>query len=537
MKKNILFLAVCAMSFFMFPSCSDSTPSVEQPEDNGSQNTDSDDDNDENTDDNGQDSELPDYGTPDRTKIKAFPGAYGAGAYTTGGAGGKVLIVNSLKDDGSEGTLRWAVNQSGARTIVFQIGGLIQLESELAIRNGDITIAGQTAPGGGICLKGHPVSVKADNVIIRFIRCRMGSDNLTDSEADGADAMWGKENNNIIIDHCSMSWSTDECSSFYDNTNFTMQWCIISESLAKSLHDKGAHGYGGIWGGSPATFHHNLIAHHSSRTPRLCGSRYTGEPENEKVDIRNNVFYNWGPTNGGYAGEGGSYNFVNNYYKPGPSTATKKNIVNRIFQPNGDDGSQTQNGGNVKGTWGIFHLSGNFFDDSCSYLTDEEKTSISLVNQDNWVGLQPNATTNVPLPEGGKLSLQSETEFLISSDINEFTQSASEAYESVLSKAGVSTKRDAVDERIVDNVRNGDFTAEGSNGSKWGIIDNANDVGGWPEYSRGTTQLDTDKDGIPDYWEEKNGLDKNKDDSFKYNLSKEYTNLEVYYNSLVEDLY
>lgn len=531
MRKNIIFLAVCSLAFFVFSSCSENTTVVEEPEDNGSQGTDS--GGGSNTEDEGQESELPDYGMPDRTTIKAFPGAYGAGAYTTGGAGGKVLIVNSLEDDGSEGTLRWAINQSGARTIVFTTGGLIQLESELAIRNGDLTIAGQTAPGDGICLKGHPVSIKADNVIIRFIRCRMGSDNLTSAEADGADAMWGKEHYNIIVDHCSMSWSTDECSSFYDNTNFTMQWCIISESLAKSLHDKGTHGYGGIWGGSPATFHHNLIAHHSSRTPRLCGSRYTGKPENEKVDLRNNVFYNWGPINGGYAGEGGSYNFVNNYYKPGPSTATKKNIVNRIFQPNGDDGENT----NTKGTWGVFHLNGNYFDSSCSYINDEEKTLIDNVNKDNWVGLQPNATEDVPLPEGGEASLKSETEFLISSDANEFTQSAADAYDAVLSKAGVSTKRDAVDERIVNNVINGDYTAEGSNGSTLGIIDDASDVGGWPTYSKGTTQLDTDKDGIPDYWEEEHGLDKNNDDSSKYNLSKEYTNLEVYYNSLVEDLY
>lgn len=534
MKKNIMFLAACSLAFFMLSSCSENTPAVDEPEDNGSQTPDSGDDTDDNS---GEEGNLPDYGTPDRTKIKAFPGAYGAGAYTTGGAGGKVLIVNSLKDDGSEGTLRWAINQTGKRTIVFSIGGLIQLESELDVRNGDVTIAGQTAPGTGICLKGHPVSIKADNVIIRFIRCRMGSDNLVSTEADGADAMWGKEHKNIIIDHCSMSWSTDECSSFYDNTNFTMQWCIISESLAKSLHDKGAHGYAGIWGGAPATFHHNLIAHHSSRTPRLCGSRYTGKPENEKVDIRNNVFYNWGPTNGGYAGEGGSFNFVNNYYKPGPSTATKANLVNRIFQPNGDDGSQAAKGGNTKGTWGVFHLSGNYFDDSCSKLTEAERTLVDKVNQDNWVGLQPNPTTDVPLPSGGEESLKSYTEFQISSDVNEFTQSAADAYEAVLSKAGVSTRRDDVDERIVNNVINGDYTAEGSNGSKWGIIDNANDVGGWPTYSKGTTQLDTDKDGIPDYWEEKNGLDKNKDDSSKYNLSKEYTNLEVYYNSLVEDLY
>ncbi|MCF2736714.1 pectate lyase [Bacteroides caecigallinarum] len=487
---------------------------------------------DDNNSDDGT-SDLPDYQAPDRTKIKSFPGAYGAGAYTVGGAGGKVLIVNSLKDDGSQGTLRWAVNQSGSRTIVFAVGGIIELESELAIRNGNLTIAGQTAPGDGICLKGHPLSIKTDNVIIRFIRCRMGSDKLTADEADGADAMWGKGHSNIIIDHCSMSWSTDECSSFYDNSDFTMQWCIISESLARSLHDKGAHGYGGIWGGNHATFHHNLIAHHSSRTPRLCGSRFTGNPDDEMVDIRNNVFYNWGPTNGGYAGEGGYYNFINNYYKPGPSTSTKKGLVNRIFQPNGDDGTQK----NKKGVWGKFCLKGNLFDDTCPYMTDDMKSLIVKVNSDNWEGLHPRVTDDVPLPNNNKSEIQSDKEFEISSDVSEITQLANDAYNSVLSLSGASLKRDAVDERIVDNVLKGNFTANGSNGSTNGIIDSAEDVGGWPVYDGGTALEDSDKDGMPDSWEDEHGLDKNKDDSSKYNLSKEYTNLEVYYNSIVEDLY
>lgn len=524
--KTLYCMLLCA-ALCGYTSCSDDTPQTPQEQPGGGNSgTPDEGDNDDNSG-----STLPDYGTPDRSTVPGFPYAYGAGRFTTGGAGGTVYTVTSLQDDANvKGTLRWALSQKGKRTIVFATGGIIELNKALDIKEGDVTIAGQTAPGDGICLKNYPVIVNADNVIVRFLRFRMGVDKLTVDEAESGDTFWGKNRKNILIDHCSMSWSTDECASFYGNTNFTMQWCIISESLANSLHEKGGHGYGGIWGGTPASFHHNLMAHHSSRTPRLCGSRYTGNAEAEKVDLRNNVFYNWGPTNGAYAGEGGSFNFVNNYYKPGPSTATKKSLVNRIFQPNADDGTNVQ----TAGVWGAFYMSGNFFDDTCSAITSEEKTLIAKVNADNWVGLQPNLK-NYPYPGNDVMNLRLSAEAVISDDAADYTQTAKDAYESVLSHAGASLVRDAVDTRIVGTVQNGNYTADGSNGSKLGIIDRPSDVGGWPVYAVGTAQTDTDGDGMPDYWEKEKGLNpKDASDGAKYNLDKQYTNLEVYLNSLVE---
>lgn len=457
----------------------------------------------------------------DRSKVPAFPGADGAGKYTTGGAGGAVYTVTSLADDGSEGTLRWAIGKKGPRTIVFAVSGIIELQKPLRVNNGDLTIAGQTAPGDGICLKNYTFSVQADNVIVRFIRSRMG----VDIKQKGDDAMNGiKNHRNIIIDHCSMSWSTDECATFYNNRNFTLQWCIISESLANSIHEKGAHGYGGIWGGQTATFHHNLLAHHTNRTPRLCGSRYTGKPEEEKVDLFNNVIYNYG-SDGAYAGEGGSYNFVNNYYKPGPFSATKSSFK-RLFTAYADNGKNN----NAAGVHGVFYFNGNYMDPTCSKLTDKQKEALYKVNRNNAYGLVI------------KKDFASEKEVLSSKvfDIAERTslQSAKKAYKAVLEYAGASYRRDAVDHRIIEETRKGTYTYEGSHGSTLGMIDQPSDVGGWPEYKSEPAPSDSDGDGMPDEWEKKNNLNPNDpSDGAQYGLSKEYTNLEVYLNSLVNHLY
>ena len=463
---------------------------------------------------------------------RAFPGAEGCGMFTTGGRGGKVLHVTKLTDDGSEGTLRWAVTQKGARTVVFDVAGRIHLTSNLRINNGDLTIAGQTAPGDGICISDYSVQISASNVIIRYLRFRLGDEGakaykatMTDAQWNALkeipmeDCIWGRDKADIILDHCSMSWCIDEVASFYDNDRFTMQYCILAESMNDSYHPKGKHGYGGIWGGHGATFAHNIIAHNTARTPRLCGSRYTGKPENEKVEIINNVFYNWGPTNGGYAGEGGSFNFINNYYKPGPITATKKALVNRIFSPNADDGSNV----NAKGTWGVFHLSGNYFDTGCSKLTNEEKTLCENTNDNNWLGLQPNGT-----PSG---SIQSETAFNISANGSTIrTMTAQNAYEVALATAGASLRRDAVDARIVNEIR----TGTAPNGNK-GIIDSQSQVGGWPEYTATAEEAarttDSDADGLPDWFEELTGLSKsNPADAAAKSLDKygRYTNLEMY---------
>ena len=448
-------------------------------------------------------------------QIPAFPGAEGDGMYTTGGRGGSVLYVTKLTDDGTAGTLRWAVNQSGARIIMFKVAGTISLKSELRIKNGNLTIAGQSAPGDGICLKDFTVVIQANNVIIRFLRFRLGDEAaLANPTIDwsGADAIWGRNQSDIILDHCSMSWCIDECASFYDNKNFTMQWCLLAESLRNSVHGKGTHGYGGIWGGSPATFHHNVLAFHDSRNPRFCGSRYSAKPLNEKVNFTNNVLYNWG-SNSGYAGEGGFYNMINNYYKAGLATKTS-NVGYRIFSPNPDDGKNSQ----PAGVWGHFYLNGN--------KMVNNRISIPDVTGNNWLGFHPTTTWSD--------TIKSTVPFTLPSYLR--IQTADSAYLSVTGFAGASLKRDSVDRRIIKNILNGTISVTaGSNGSTGGFIDSQADVGGWPvyTYNESDVPLDTDNDGMPDQWETLKGLLPNDPlDGKIASLNGNYTNVEVYLNEL-----
>lgn len=442
-------------------------------------------------------------------QIPAFPGAEGGGMYTTGGRGGKVLVVTSLVDDGSVGTFRWAVTQSGTRTVVFKVSGLITLQSRLSINNPNLTIAGQTAPGDGICLKDYDLTVNADNIIIRYIRVRLGNNII----ANESDAIGGRYKNNIILDHCSFSWSIDECASFYANENFTMQWCFITESLNNAGHSKGAHGYGGLWGGKNASFHHNLLAHHNSRNPRFNGWKrsglsYNNPMDEERLDFRNNVIYNWGD-NSSYGGEtDGKYNIVANYFKYGP--ATKSTIKSKITQVDIDTSSAY---GQRFGTY---------------YITDNYVYENSSVTQNNWNG-------GVTYASGVNTTLcKTSTPF---ANIPMTQHTAETAFDKVLSYGGCSKLRDAVDARNVSEAQNGTATHKGSITNRPGILDTQADVGGWPTYNSATGPTDSDGDGMPDDWEISNGLNPNfASDGNLTTLDGIYTNLEVYMNGLVKNI-
>lgn len=507
----------------------------------------------------------------------AFPGAEGHGRYVTGGRGGKVIHVTNLNDKGT-GSFRAAVTGNSKKIIVFDVAGVIPLASDLTI-GANTTILGQTAPSPGITLRYYTVQPE-DNCIIRFIRLRRGQEKDIN---DGADATWQRNKTGIIFDHCSFSWSIDEVASFYDNNNFTMQWCTVAESLTNPGHSKGAHGYGGIWGGKLASFHHNFVGHLMNRGPRFNGARYgwTGYTSNkdydtykwenpvqaENVDFRNCVMYNAQGTCYGGPG-GGQINIVNNYYKAGPSQSLTSKTLNGIkvsVSTGKERGSQNRitqvtvssSGNSDKKHPEFYEMTSRYF---ISGNTTETTKGTVTKNQD-WKGVVYDKGTYTYNGENYSADKKNFYGDAVAHQTIDgvscvkikmdnpaptgevTTHSAAEAFSKVLAYGGASLYRDEIDARYMEEAKTGTAQYKGSITQSPGIIDKVSDVNGYTESTFGTasrpTDFDTDKDGIPDAWELANGLNPNDDsDALTYSLDGKgyYTNLEVYANSLVEDI-
>ena len=506
----------------------------------------------------------------------AFPGAEGHGRFVTGGRGGKIFHVTNLNDNGT-GSFREAV-KSGNRIIVFDVAGVIALKSDLKIAD-NITILGQTAPSPGITLRYFTVQPGSNN-IIRFIRIRRGQEKDIN---DGADASWQRNKTGIIFDHCSFSWSIDEVASFYDNNNFTMQWCTVAESLTNPGHSKGAHGYGGIWGGKLASFHHNFVGHLMNRGPRFNGARYgwSGYTSNkeyntykwkntvqaENVDFRNCVMYNAQGTCYGGPG-GGQINIVNNYYKAGPSHSLKGTTLNGLKV---DVSTGKERGSQDRITLVTLSTQSNsdkshpeFYDMTSRYYINgntTETTKGSKTENKDWKGVSydkgvPSLNGEYYSPDAKNFYGDAVAHTTISGKScvkikmdkpaptgEVTTHSAAEAYEKVLAYAGASLYRDEVDARYMEEAETGTATYKGSITKSPGIIDKVADVNGYTEanFGKGSRPagFDSDKDGIPDEWEKANGLNPNDaSDALTCSLDKKsyYTNIEVYANSLVENI-
>ncbi len=457
--------------------------------------------------------------------MPAFPGAEGAGRFASGGRGTqanptRVFEVTNLNDDNNPGSLRYALSQTAVyRTVVFRVSGTIHLNAPLIIK-ANTTIAGQTAPGDGICIADHPVVINGNNVIVRYIRIRMGDKNQNLGMVDGSgngDALENLGNKNIIVDHCSISWSSDEALTIYRGDSISLQWNIISEPLNYSYHfeaggsDFQEHSYIGIWGGRKASFHHNLLAHAKGRMPRFAGSSYypPATAGQENADFRNNVVFNWifYSTNGG---EGGNYNLVNNYYKYGPSTSNNNSVnVPVRFQVMNPYKSSSL-------PYPKLFISGNFVDGS------------TTITQNNWRGVSMN---------GG-----SQSDTTVSKVTSPFTiapvttHTAIEAYDLVLNHAGtVLPNRDTLDERIANDVRNRSGKVIDVQGGYPHGTPYLQTINAWPALDSSTPPADSDKDGMPDQWENDHGLDPS-DPSDRNGIAfNGYTHLENYLNSLASD--
>ena len=490
------------------------------------------------------------------TIAPAFPGAEGHGRYVTGGRGGEVRHVTNLNDKG-EGSLRAAVNGNNKKIVVFDISGIIALESDLVI-GANTTIEGQTAPAPGITVRYRTVRPSGNN-IIRFLRIRRGEEKDVN---DGADATWQRQKDGIVLDHCSFSWSIDEIASFYDNQHFTMQWCTLGEALANPGHSKGEHSYGGIWGGKGASFHHNFLCHMQNRVPRFCGARYNWDKydtekyansiQAEIVDFRNCVMYNWGGGNGCYGGTGGgNINIVNNYYKAGPATNNKTRVTQISVAT-----SSNASGSDFMGYCSRYYINGNYVTAAGNKAENYDWQGViydagtSIIDGEHYI-----PDTKHMYGESIKYRKNSKDEdcVIIKLD-NEVetgkvtTHSAQNAYQQVLTYAGASLYRDDVDARYMKEAADGTTTYTGSAektgdgkaiAHRPGIIDFVKDQGEYTLESNGRPDnFDTDSDGMPDAWETANGLDPLSNDAAEYTLDKHgfYTNVEVYCNSLVEEI-
>ena len=458
-----------------------------------------------------------------QASIPAFPGAEGGGAYTAGGRGGKVYVVTSLADSGP-GTLRDACEQGGARTIVFNIAGIIRLKTPLIIRAPYVTIAGQTAPGDGVCVAGESVWINTHDVVIRYMRFRRGETYVGRRD----DSIGGNPIGNIMIDHVSASWGLDENMSMYrhmynDSTgaaeqklptvNITIQNSIFSEAL-----DTWNHSFGSTLGGENCTFMRNLWANNAGRNPSIG---WFGV-----FNFVNNVVFNWVHRSVDGGDYRAMYNIVNNYFKPGPLTPKDSPIGYRILKP--------EAGRSKLGylTFGRAYVSGNVMEGNDLVTKDNWNGGVQVENFKNADKYTADIKTNSTLPMPELTILLTE-----------------KAHDYVLANAGATLpKRDPVDARVVEQVKTGKIAyLEGVklpetqfkhrrlplDSYKQGIITDISQVGGYPEY-KGTPYVDSDSDGMPDAWETKNGLnprdpsdailDKNKDG---------YTSIEDYLNSVV----
>ena len=414
-------------------------------------------------------------------EVPAFPGAEGFGSASRGGRGGVVLFVTNLNDSGP-GSFRAACETKGPRVVVFRIAGIIDLKSAIHIRDPYLTIAGQTAPGDGVCLRGDGFAIDTHDVIVRYLRSRPGDNSGKEVDAIAI----GGRSHDIILDHCSASWSVDEALSPSGGIrDVTVQWCIIAEGLNNSVHHKGRHGYGSLVraiGG--LTLHHNLWAHNNARNPRL-GDNY-GKPPFPLFDVRNNVMYDYGAMCSGMTGDVLTVNYIGNYIRPGPSSNGRRGPI--VFTDTADTKYFVE-GNVVEGREDLTEDNRRLFD-----RTEIKGRKVVTI------AVRAFAT---PRPE---------------------TTSARDALEAVLARAGATLPiRDAVDERIVSEVRN----------RAGRIIDSQRDVGGWPVYQCAGAPGDADGDGIPDDWEMAHGLNpRDPTDAGKQRRGSGYTYIEEYINSI-----